>query len=305
MNIEQIRRTMEVYNAGSINRAARNLYIAQSSLSSSIQALECEIGQPIFDRSHDGVELTPFGSQFIKHAQEILGHIEQIERLGAYFLAGTATNRLNLVVYFLLFASNAWAQFCEIHRDEAIELNYMERNRSDMTKMICSGQSELGIIMLPSVDKQQWLSKFSAQSITYHQITSEDPYVVVGAESEFRSAEFLTPTMLANRKMIIIPEEDDLFLHIDASLFKAFKPSSYLGVSDRGSLINMLTGTESYYLGTFNKKAYARVPYYKNTVIIPLREVDFDYEIGYIHRSGHVLSEYALAYLQMIQNMVT
>ena len=39
MKLEQIRQAIEVYNTGSINRAAQSLYLAQSSLSSSIKSL--------------------------------------------------------------------------------------------------------------------------------------------------------------------------------------------------------------------------------------------------------------------------
>ena len=43
MKIEQIRQIVEVAQVGSINKASQNLYIAQSTLSSSIRAVEEEL----------------------------------------------------------------------------------------------------------------------------------------------------------------------------------------------------------------------------------------------------------------------
>ena len=64
MKIEQFRQVIEIFNTGSINRASQNLFLAQSSLSSSIRALERELGKEIFIRTQSGIGLTQFGIVF-------------------------------------------------------------------------------------------------------------------------------------------------------------------------------------------------------------------------------------------------
>ncbi len=304
MQIEQIRRAIEVDNKKSINRAAQHLDVAQSSLSSSIKALERELGVPIFDRHQEGVTLTAFGEQFIAHAREIIKHIESIESISANTDWNQAPKRLDLMVYYLLFASKAWAKFCDKFRSEPIELNYMERNRTEIVRSVAEWHTELGLIMMPCVDREQWLALLSEQNLSYTQITVEEPYAVFGQDREFEQAKYVTPAMLAQRKMIIIPEENELFMRLDQKVFKKFRPSSFLGVCDRASLISILTGTNGYYLGTYNRKAYGRVPYYSETYVLPVKDAGYLYEIGFIQRSGHKLSEYALWYLKMIYDLV-
>lgn len=51
MKIEQIQQIIEVAQVGSINRASQNLYIAQSTLSSSIKCVETELRQKLFIRT--------------------------------------------------------------------------------------------------------------------------------------------------------------------------------------------------------------------------------------------------------------
>ena len=78
MKIEQIQQVVEVYRVGSINKAAQTLYMAQSTLSSSIQSVEKELRHKIFIRGQNGTELTEFGHAFIKYGQEILESYQNI-----------------------------------------------------------------------------------------------------------------------------------------------------------------------------------------------------------------------------------
>ena len=65
MTTKQLKQFLEVYRCSSINKAAQNLYISRSSLISSINALEEELGQPLLRRTHSGISPTDFGTQVI------------------------------------------------------------------------------------------------------------------------------------------------------------------------------------------------------------------------------------------------
>ncbi|MFJ6665471.1 LysR family transcriptional regulator [Streptomyces sp. NPDC091383] len=59
-------------SAGSISAAARELRVAQPSVSERLRRLERLIGQPLLDRSSRGVSLTPAGERLLPHAQRCL-----------------------------------------------------------------------------------------------------------------------------------------------------------------------------------------------------------------------------------------
>ena len=48
MKIEQLQQLLAVVEEGSMNEAAQKLYVARSSLSTSMKNLETELGAPIF-----------------------------------------------------------------------------------------------------------------------------------------------------------------------------------------------------------------------------------------------------------------
>jgi len=62
---------LAVVDAGSFTRAAQKLDYAQSSITAQIQALEAELGQPLFDRISKKITLTDAGRRLLPYAQEI------------------------------------------------------------------------------------------------------------------------------------------------------------------------------------------------------------------------------------------
>lgn len=71
MTIQQLQYLLEVHRTGSISGAAKNLFVAQSSVSTSISALESELGFEIFARSRQGVHPTTQGLRILEQAGRI------------------------------------------------------------------------------------------------------------------------------------------------------------------------------------------------------------------------------------------
>ena len=61
-------------------RAARELMIAQPSLSMSLSKLEDELGVALFEKKGRGIILTPEGRSFLEHAQRIINDVEGAAR---------------------------------------------------------------------------------------------------------------------------------------------------------------------------------------------------------------------------------
>ena len=76
MELDQLRYFLQVAERGNFTRAAEDLIISQPALSRSIQKLEEELGQPVFERKTRSVSLTEAGVLLQSRARQILTILE-------------------------------------------------------------------------------------------------------------------------------------------------------------------------------------------------------------------------------------
>lgn len=76
MELDQLRYFLQVAKRGNFTRASEDLLISQPALSRSIQKLEEELGQPVFERKTRSVSLTEAGTLLQSRAQQVLSIIE-------------------------------------------------------------------------------------------------------------------------------------------------------------------------------------------------------------------------------------
>ena len=68
MTLTQLRYIIAIADTGSMNEAAKSLFISQPSLSLAVKELEKEIGTELFKRSNRGVSVTQEGMEFLSYA---------------------------------------------------------------------------------------------------------------------------------------------------------------------------------------------------------------------------------------------
>ena len=87
MNFRSCKYFLTVCEMGTINAAARRLYISQQSLSQHIRKLETEVGAQLFHRDNP-LTLTPAGEAVKRAAQTVLDTLDQMQREIAVCQAG-------------------------------------------------------------------------------------------------------------------------------------------------------------------------------------------------------------------------
>jgi len=79
-SIRQIHYFTAVANAGQVSRAAKELNVSQSALTTAIKQLEDVVGTPLFTRHGGGVSLTYEGSIFLDHARRVMAAVDEAVR---------------------------------------------------------------------------------------------------------------------------------------------------------------------------------------------------------------------------------
>lgn len=95
MDLRQLKHFAAVAETLHFGRAAERLGMTQPPLSQSIQALERELGAPLFTRTKRSVKLTPFGEQWISHVQAALDRVNALPEIARRLRDGEA-GRLEL-----------------------------------------------------------------------------------------------------------------------------------------------------------------------------------------------------------------
>ena len=65
----QLEGFLEIARRRNMSRAAETLHVTQPALTARIQALEAQLGMPLFERSHRGMRLTDAGRAFLPYAE--------------------------------------------------------------------------------------------------------------------------------------------------------------------------------------------------------------------------------------------
>lgn len=95
MDVRQLRHFATVAETLHFGRAAEKLGMTQPPLSQSIQALERELGTPLFVRTKRSVALTPFGLEWLTHVRAALDGVKVLPEIARRLRDGE-TGRLEL-----------------------------------------------------------------------------------------------------------------------------------------------------------------------------------------------------------------
>lgn len=94
LELGELRSLVVTADAGTIGRAALRLHVSQPTLSKRLQALERHVGVHLFERSQQGVALTPAGRRLYEHAKPLIAAADAIEDVAAGLSRQAAPVRL-------------------------------------------------------------------------------------------------------------------------------------------------------------------------------------------------------------------
>ncbi|NYT61734.1 LysR family transcriptional regulator [Alcaligenaceae bacterium] len=76
IDLRGLRYFVAIATAGSISKASEHLHIAQPALSIQMKQLEAHLGTALMERTYRGIKLTQAGERLLKHAKDILRHVD-------------------------------------------------------------------------------------------------------------------------------------------------------------------------------------------------------------------------------------
>lgn len=180
MNILHVKYAAEVAKAGSLNKAAEKLLVAQPNLSRSIKELEADLGITIFERTTKGMTLTIEGEEFISYAKSILLQIDQMEKM--YKSGAVKKQKFAISVPRACYIAEAFVEFSKQLSDAPAEIFYKETNSQRVITNMLQHDYKLGIIryaenydkFFKSLLKEKELHSELVTEFTYRLLVSKD-----------------------------------------------------------------------------------------------------------------------------------
>ncbi|MBP7213190.1 MAG: LysR family transcriptional regulator [Anaerolineaceae bacterium] len=278
MTFNQLRYVVETARIGSISKAAKHLLLTQPNLSSTIIALENELGIKLFIRSQDGVRLTTEGEIFMVHAQAILKSYENLIQLKdpkqkQSFDIGLLTPSS--------FCTNAFAKLCtRYHNQKNLQMSMQICTFEKTIDLLHSGQIDLGVILLSFPMKYDLLSLRGQKKIKMDTLGSLSinillrkghPLLEDQTDKEFNFSELSRYPCVDNFKN----ESGDNLLTLVMKEHHLLFPNSFFNtifVTDRAQKDKILLSTDAFALGISRAPSH----YHADIVTIPLTGISIE-----------------------------
>ncbi|MFG2000515.1 LysR family transcriptional regulator [Spirillospora sp. NPDC048911] len=150
MDLRLVAYFVAVIDHGGVTKAAKELYIAQPSLSQAIRSLERQLGTQLFDRSGRGLTLTADGRAFAGPARQILADVENA-RSRVHAVRDLVAGRLELAALSTLSADPLPELTSRLHeRHPGVRVTILDPgSSSSVVSQVRQGQAELGLTDFP------------------------------------------------------------------------------------------------------------------------------------------------------------
>jgi len=146
MNLRQLQTLITIADAGGFARAAGRLHLSQPAASRQIQALEAELGVPLFDRIGRGLQLTSEGEEIVRRGRRLLQEAGSLRDRAAALKSGlTGTLRVggspqNIEMVLAPFVS----QFRRRH--PGIEVHFVEDGGARIGNRLARGDVQIALV---------------------------------------------------------------------------------------------------------------------------------------------------------------
>ncbi len=157
-SIRQIRYFLAVANSGQVSRAAMEINVSQSAVTSAIKSLEEIIGASLFERHSSGVSLTYEGNLFLGHARHIVAAIDEAVRLPNR-VRETVKGSIDLAVSYTVagyFLSSYLARFSRGFTN--VRVNLTETDRPNIEEGVIAGKFDLAVMLTSNIINQEDIS---------------------------------------------------------------------------------------------------------------------------------------------------
>lgn len=303
MDTKYLKYFVGVARHGSINQAAKAMYISQPQLSHIIKSIEEEAGFALFQRTNQGSRLTKNGETFLAHCEVILNEMEGLN----HFIDRTHRQGSRLVVSMTRFSHTAvcFNEVCARHQDqENLFLRLRETSASDVIEDVANGYSEIGVLHFSVHETGTMMRNFENRRLRFLPVAKFKPYVFLSSRHELLKGGSVTEldiNDLLNYGFVrYIGQYEDFFYHIatEHGLIDLNDSPKIIYVNDRMEQTRLLASTNFYTIGI------AKFPYQSashDVANIPLKNCSEHLRFGIVMKENKKATGIESELIELVQ----
>lgn len=298
MTVQQCKYVLEIARFGSFNEAAKQLFVAQPSLSSSIKQLENELDIKIFERSKHGVFLTSDGAEFVRYAAQLA---EQSDFIINRYKITEECKKLYVSTQHYDFVADIFGKLLNETAEKNYKFALKEMQTYDIIRDVEIAYSDIGILAIKNSDIGIMERFFSTKGLFFTPLFEICPHVFLRKNHPLANKTALCPNSLRAYPYVSYEQGQHNASFFTEELSEKFNSDRHVEISDRASLLNVLLTTDCYTIGT---GLMTSVLNGGSIISLPLKSEEL-YSIGYILRSDRKSSELTQKLIKMLNKFAS
>lgn len=248
MRIQQLHYIVKIVETGSMNEAAKQLFITQPSLSNAVRDLEREMGIKIFIRNPKGITLTKDGVEFLSYARQILEQTALLEE--RYKSKDTNRELFSVSSQHYAFVVNAFVSLLKSADMSRYELFLRETRTYEIIDDVKNFRSEIGVLFLNSYNRDVLTKMFDDNRLTYTSLFQAHPHIFVSQDNPLANRDIVTMKDLEDFPYLSYDQGIHNSFYFSEEIFSQIPHKKSIVVSDRATLFNLLIGLDGYTIAT-------------------------------------------------------
>ena len=294
MTLQQLKYALTIADCGSMNEAAKQLFISQPSLSETMKELETEIGLDIFLRSNRGIVITPEGEEFLGYARQVT---EQFGLLQSKYIDKKVKEKFSVSTQHYTFAVKAFVETVKQIGMEQYEFAVHETTTISVIENVKNFKSEIGVLYENDFNEKVLNKMFKENGLEFVELFSCDTFVYLWSGHPLAKQDVITMEELDEYPCLSFDQGKNNSLYLAEEMKSTYEYRRLIKANDRATLLNLMIGLNAYTLCSGIICEDLNGDDYK---AVPLRETE-KMRIGYIKRKGAKVSHIGELYIEELK----
>lgn len=298
MRIQQLEYLERIVEAGSINEAAKRLFLTQPSLSNAVKELENEMGIQIFQRSSGGISLTAEGREFMTYSKQIL---DQVNLMNERYKNGQQRKQsFSVSAQHYAFVVHAFVELIKSVNANEYQFTLRETETQNIFNDLAQFKSELGILYTNGFNQKIMQRLFKENNLVFTPLFVAKPHIFVSRYNPLTSKSSVDLSDLEDFPYLSYEQGEVNSFYFSEEILSTLSHKKSIKVSDRATIFNLMVGLNGYTIssGIISSKLND-----DKIVAIPLN-VDDDITLGWLKHRQVELSPLAERYLTMLKEHI-